>query len=257
MCEFKSGIIFKNRVILAPMYDDRHSALLSAMNIEDDQLNASKMFVRAELIPNNEKTSDVSEWIFKVDQDILPDWYEEDPERYEEEFRKEVKTWMKDRFQVICGQLCTKIKEDENGTYYKTVHELFSSQFGSDNNYATSYIRAKLNECDFANALRKEYGNRLVPIHLDLLSMDESDDYGCIEGDILSLMDIDLYRQCRKNFPNHSDLEWLATPNSTPSFRGSSHVRCFLPDGDVNVVVEWDGDVRPFFILKPEESSGF
>ena len=75
MCNFKSGLIFKNRVVLAPIYNDSHSALLKSMNIEDTHLNASKMFVRVELVPeNNDKTSDISKWRFKVDQDILPDW---------------------------------------------------------------------------------------------------------------------------------------------------------------------------------------
>lgn len=256
MCNFKSAIIFKNRVVLAPMYNDSHSALLNTLNIEDSRLNASKMFVRAELLPkNNDKTSDVDKWRFKVDQDIIPDWYDKDPKRYEEEFRKEVNNWMKDRFQNICGQLCVKIKEDEKGTYYKTVDKLFSSEFGSDNNYATSDIRKKLNECDFANTLRKEYGDGLVPISLDLRSLDGLDDYGCVEGDILSLMNIDLYRECRKNIPNPDEWEWLATPNSTPSGCGSGGVRCVDSVGYVDC--DWCyyvGAVRPFFILKGERS---
>lgn len=256
MCNFKSGLIFKNRIVLAPMYNDSHSTLLRTMGIEDNHLNASKMFVRAELLPNNnDKTSDVDKWRFKVDQDIVPSWYEEDPVRYEEEFRKEIKDWMKDRFQIICGQLCTKIKEDENGTYFQTVDSLFKSEFGRNNNYATSCVREALQKCDFANALRKEYGNRLVPISLSLLSMDGLDDYGCVEGDILSLMNIDLYRECRKNILNPANWEWLATPDSTPSGYSSDFVQCVFSGG--NVSYDWSGfvkAVRPFFILKAERS---
>lgn len=256
MCNFKSGIIFKNRVVLTPMYNDSHSALLRLMDIEDNHLNASKMFVRAELLPNNrDKTTDVSEWKFKVDQDIVPSWYEKDPGRYEEEFRKEVNNFMKDKFQVICGQLCVKLKEDENGTYFKTVDKLFTSEFGKSNNYVTSYIREKLLECDFANALKNEYGDRLVPISLNLLSLDGLDDYGIVEGDILSLMNIDLYRECRKNIPNSDEWEWLSTPNSTPSGYGSGFVLYVSSSGSVGY--DWCGDVggvRPFFILKAERS---
>ena len=199
--------------------------------------------------------SDISKWTYKVDQDIVPDWYEKDPVRYEEEFRKEVKEWMKDRFQVICGQLCVKVKEDESGTYFKTVDKLFRSEFGKDNNYATSYVREKLGSCDFANALRKEYGDRLVPITLDLRSLDGLDDYGCVEGDILSLMNIDMYRECRKNIPNPDECEWLATPNSTPSGCCSDYVQYAGSDGEVDF--DWIRnvrEVRPFFILKAERS---
>ena len=39
-------------------------------------MNASKTFVRAELIPkNNDKMTNVKDWRYKVDQDIVPDWY--------------------------------------------------------------------------------------------------------------------------------------------------------------------------------------
>lgn len=255
MCNFKSGIVFKNRVVLAPMYNDSHSRILENLNVEDSTVNASKMFVRAELLPNGNETTNVEKWKYKVDQDILPNWYEKDPERYEEEFRREVKEWMKGKFETICGKLCVKIKEDEKGTYYKTVNKLFSSEFGDDNNYATSYVREKLGKCDFANALRKEYGDRLVPITLDLRSLDGLDDYGCVEGDVLSLMNIDLYRECRKNIPNPDEWEWLSTPDSTPSGYGSGCVRYVDSGGRVGYGWYYDSmAVRPFFILKAERS---
>ena len=48
MCEFKSGIIFKNRVVLAPLGNESHSSLLESLEVEDNEFNASKKFVRAE-----------------------------------------------------------------------------------------------------------------------------------------------------------------------------------------------------------------
>lgn len=252
MCNFKSGLIFKNRVVLAPVYNDSHSTLLKLMNIEDSHLNASKMFVRAELIPkNDDKTLDVSEWIFKVDQDIVPDWYEENQERYEEEFRNEVKMWMKDKFEMICGRLCVKIKSDKNATYYMTVDRIFSSKFGKTNNYEVSYVRDKLNTSDFAKELKKEFGDRLIPISTNLVSMDGLDDYGIVSGDILALRTFDLNRECRKNIPNSDEWEWLSTPDSTPSGCGSGDVGCVRSDGYVGY--HWCDHfraVRPFFILK-------
>lgn len=254
MCNFKSGIIFKNRVVLAPMWNDSHSKLLESLHIEDTTVNASKMFVRAELIPPKDiQTLDVSKWIFKVDQDIVPDWYEKDPGRYEEEFRKEVEGWMKGKFQVICGQLCVKFKEDENGTYYKTVSKLFESEFGETNDYSSSYVREKLDSCEFAKKLKQEYSDMLVPVTLSLCSLDGFDDYGVVNGDILSLMNIDLYRECRKNIPNPNGWEWLATPDSTLSGYGSGLVQYVYSGGDMCCL--WCGGVgavRPFFILKSE-----
>ena len=255
MCNFKSGLIFKNRVELTPMYNDSHARTLENLNIEDNTVNASKMFVRAELLPNGDETTDVSKWKFKVDQDILPNWYEKDPKRYEEEFRKEVSEWMKDKFEMICGKLCVKIKEDETGTYYITVNNLFTSKFGNTNNYKDSYVREKLKTCEFVSKLKKEYGDKLIPITTNLLSLDGLDDYGIVEGDILAIPTLDLYRECRKSIPNSNNWFWLATPDSTPSGCGSGGVRCVFSAGSVNCIwCDAVGGVRPFFILKAEHS---
>ena len=75
MCNFKSGIILKNKIILAPEGNESYSNLLKSLGIEDNYTNAFKTFVRAELIPkNNDKMTYVKEWRYKVDQDIVPDW---------------------------------------------------------------------------------------------------------------------------------------------------------------------------------------
>lgn len=252
MCQFKSGIILKNKVVLAPMYNDSHSRLLESMGIEDTRENAMRKFVRAELVPpNNDKTADIKNWKYRVDQDIVPDWYEEDPKKYEDEMREAVADWMNKHFANICGKSCVKIKEDENGSYYMIADTLFSSDFGSNNNYATSVIRKKLQECDFAKKLKDEYGDKLAPITTNLLSMDGLDDYGSVGGDILALRTFDLNRECRKNIPNNNTWEWLATPDSTPSSYGSGYVRCVNSSGNVSYC--WYGNctaVRPFFILR-------
>ena len=94
MCRFKSGIIFKNRCVVAPGENDSHSDLLRELNIEDTYTNASRVFVRAELVPkNSEWWTDPDGWKYVVDQDVTPDWYDTDPGKYEEEFRQAVKAW--------------------------------------------------------------------------------------------------------------------------------------------------------------------
>lgn len=114
MCEFKSGIIFKNRVELAPLENESHSSLLEKLDIEDNEFNASKKFVRAELIPPEKYviTSDISKWTYKVDQDIVPEWYSNDPERYEDEFRESVKDFMNKHFKEEFGYYWTNITID-------------------------------------------------------------------------------------------------------------------------------------------------
>ena len=252
MCKFKSAIITKKGVYLTPMYNDSHSDMLKRMNIEDNRSNAMRVFVRAELVPpNGDKTADISKWKYIVDQDITPDWYDKDPERYEMEMREAVSGWIKEHFVTIGGKTCAKIKEDEKGTYYMLSDILFKTEFGKDNNYATSEVREKILNSDFAKELQKEYGDRLVPISTNLLSYDGFDDYGVVEGDILALRTFDLNRECRKNIPNADNWEWLATPHSTKSGYGSDDVGCVGSSG--NVGYDWCngvGGVRPFFILK-------
>lgn len=76
MCSFKSGVIFKNRVVLAPDGNESHSDLLESLGIRDDYLSASTLFVRVELTPkNNNKAMPVQDWEYIVDQDIKPDWF--------------------------------------------------------------------------------------------------------------------------------------------------------------------------------------
>src|SRR5574344_1168795 len=113
MCKFKSGIILKNKNVIAQGENNSHSDLLEELKIEDTVENAMRVFVRAELIPtNNEWWTDVDTWKFNVDQDIVPDWFETDKKNYEQLFRENVKTWCNKHVLVD-----KKIEELSNGYY--------------------------------------------------------------------------------------------------------------------------------------------
>lgn len=254
MCQFKSGIILKNRVVLTPEGNESHSDLLDSLGIEDNHINASKTFVRAELIPkNDDKMADVKEWRYKVDQDIVPDWYEKDPERYEQDFRNAVEKYMeewKKKFKFICGHYWTSV-QDGDRTYYFMNGILKRSEFGKTNNYAESYIRNDLINSELAEGLKKKFGDKLVPISLDLTSMDGFKDYGTVEGDILAILNAQLLMKFGENIPLIDDLYFLATPNQTPKRGDSRCVRCVYSFGGVGYGgCDCVGGVRPFFILQ-------
>ena len=250
MCKFKSGIILKNRVVLAPMYNDSHSALLESMNIEDTQENAMRKFVRAELVPPHKFDMNVDKWEFTVDQDVIPEWYEEDPKRYEDEFRAAVKEFVEQNFVVMAGHTWVKFKESGIGTYYILFDKITSMRFGDSNNYSESEARKYLMESELLERLKEEVGDKLVPITSDLTSLDGLDDYGKTEGDLLSLMSYDLYRECRKNIPSSNGWWWLSTPFSTKSNGCSRFVCCVRSDGSVYWdVCDYSDGVRPFCIL--------
>lgn len=255
MCQFKSGIILKNRVVLTPEGNESHSDLLKRLGIGDTHMNASKKFVRAELIPkNNDRMTDVKDWRYNVDQDIIPDWYEKDPGRYEQEFRNAVEEYMKEwrkQFKFICGHYWTSI-QDGDLTYYFKYGILKKSEFGKTNNYAESYVRNDLVNSELAVELEKEFGDKLVPISLDLTSMDGFKDYGNVEGDILAIPNIQLFMKFGENIPLIDVSYWLANPNQTPKRKDTRYVRFVDSNGGVGCGdCGWrDGGVRPFFILQ-------
>ena len=97
MCRFKSAIILKDRVFI-PDYDS-HSDMLDELGIEDTRQNAEKLFIRAELSPENgDVFSNIDNWKFVVDQDILPDWYVKDYDK--QRMIEAVKEWAKDRIHI-------------------------------------------------------------------------------------------------------------------------------------------------------------
>ena len=108
MCKLKSAIILKDRIFM-PDYDS-HSKMLEELGITDDYFNASKVFVRAELAPENgDVFSDIDGWKLKVDQDITPEWFDE--KDCAERMRNTVKEWAKTH--IFVGQNELKISHGE------------------------------------------------------------------------------------------------------------------------------------------------
>ncbi len=251
MCRIKSGLIFKNKIVVAPAYNDSHSSLLESMGIEDNYLNAEKMFVRVELSPSDgDLTRDVNTWKYKVDQDITPEWYEENKERYETEFRDAVEKWMKEKTVNMFGKNWSTLKRDDH-TYFILNGTIGNNSFGEDNNYNASELRDKIISSDLHNRVVAEFGDRLVPITSSLMSLDGLKEYGNIKGDLMAALDFDTYRNNREDIINIGTWFWLANPYSTPSGYGSSRALCVCSDGYVGCNgCRCDDGVRPFFILK-------
>ena len=97
MCQFKSGIILKDRVFI-PDYDS-HTDMLEKLKIKDTEENAKRLFVRAELIPPNDDVfAPVSSWKYHIDQDILPEWYVAEVD--ERRMREAVTEWAKEHIHI-------------------------------------------------------------------------------------------------------------------------------------------------------------
>lgn len=253
MCKFKSGIILKNKIELAPQGNESHSDLLVSLGIDDTTFNTSKVFIRAELTPpDGDIAVPIEKWNYNVDQDITPDWYDEDPTRYENEFRVAVDTWIKENlnFKKEFGKAWT-VFEDNGLEYHVLYGTLFNSEFGATNDYRESFIRKKLDESELKTQIEDTYKERIVPVSVNLTSMDGFKEYGKV-SDTLGIFDIPFLMKYGENIPFIENPVWTATPNQTKKRRDTRYVQIVDSDGCVNYCdCGWDGGgVRPFFILK-------
>lgn len=98
MCQLKSCLVLKDRVF-CPDYNS-HQQMLEELGIEDDYLHASKTFVRVEFTPPDDVKSlmeplmePLDRWTLEVDQDIVPEWWDEKADRQRVE--EAVEIWRK------------------------------------------------------------------------------------------------------------------------------------------------------------------
>ena len=157
MCRFKSGIILKNKVIVAQGEDDSHSALLDGLGIRDDYIGASKTFVRAELIPMGDQwwidpEKKPEQWNFIVDQDITPEWFSR--EAGEKEFREAVCSWWKKH--VIVGG---EFGELNDGHYYRMKDCKVKKLCG---NTSVMLYKSMVKEMYGSATVQEMYGNATV-----------------------------------------------------------------------------------------------
>ena len=270
MIPFISGIILKDKIVLEKSVDDEFSDILKRIKIEDTIENQLSKFVKVQLISKSNRDSfNYNNWIYYIRQKSIPDWYKENPKKYEDMFRESVKKSFKDNIIIAVNSAWIKFKEDKKGLYYlyddviphKNRKEF---SFEMDNNYAKSSMRTFLNEPDrLLKYLKEEFGDRLVPVTLDLLSLDGYNDYGIVEGDYLGLLTLDLYRKYRKNIPNvHADW-WLVTPARTSNNPAICQTASLNYYGDTRLSLYVDKygfinftepdlpcSLRPFFIIK-------
>ena len=94
MCQLKSCLVLKDRVF-CPDYNS-HQQMVEEIGIEDDYLHASKTFVRVEFTPPDNTKSliePLDRWTLEVDQDIVPEWWDEKADRQRVE--EAVEIWRK------------------------------------------------------------------------------------------------------------------------------------------------------------------
>jgi hypothetical protein len=110
MCEFKSGIVLKDR-IYCPLNHDHHTQMLEELGIRDDSQFPN--FVRVEMIPRDGDVfnHDLNNWKLNVDQDFRPDWFDAD------KTEKEMKVKMQEAFEKMFI-IDREVEEISSGEWY-------------------------------------------------------------------------------------------------------------------------------------------
>jgi len=97
MCQFFSGIITEKKILYDLDYDS-HEKLIKKNGLDDTTMKPK--FIRVELLPPNGNIFDqnLSKWDLRVDQDIIPKWFNE--KQAEKEMRKALQSLMDERFVI-------------------------------------------------------------------------------------------------------------------------------------------------------------
>ena len=169
MCRFKSGIILKTRCVIAQGSNDSHSDLLEEIGMDDTTQNAMTKFVRAELLPpNDEWWTDPDTWKVNIDQDIVPDWFDEDRDRYIEEFREAVKQWWE------VHVLIDKTMDELSGGYYrlkrcKVKNLLKDVQVMCDSSVVQRMCDSSVVQVMCDSSVARDYANGIIHISSESL----------------------------------------------------------------------------------------
>ena len=148
MCMLKSAIILKNQVYMPD--HNHHTQMLEELEIKDTRQNAETKFIRAELIPpNGDMFSPVDTWTFKVDQDIIPDWYVGDYDR--NRMIDAVNDWAKEHIHIDESDFTIG-----EGTYYLKNCKRVACHNSTVEAYDNSTVKA------WGNSTVKAWGNAIA-----------------------------------------------------------------------------------------------
>ena len=100
MCNAFSCIVLKSRKVIWKLGTDSHDDLLKSAGIADDTKDPAKItFCRIEISPKNrDYLNPDAKYLFKIDTDIVPTWWEE---RYEKSAWLAFQKWKKQLDKII------------------------------------------------------------------------------------------------------------------------------------------------------------
>ena len=111
------------------------------------------------------------------------------------------------------GEPCLVLEHRQDGTLLLHLEQM-SHAFGSDNNFASSSLRAHLNG-PYLRSLTDGNPNEIITRTVDLTALNGSKEYGTCECKVAPLT-LDELRKYHDILPLPERFEWSVTPWSTP-----------------------------------------
>lgn len=166
MCQLKSCLVLKDRVY-CPDYES-HQDMLDKLGIRDDYLHAIKTFVRVELTPPDNTKSliePLDRWTLEVDQDIVPEWWDEKADRQRVE--EAVEIWRKGHVftegkHIVTAGTVYAYGDTEVQVYNDATVTAYDSTTVKAYNNAKVYAFGKTTVETVSNAPVEAYGNTTV-----------------------------------------------------------------------------------------------
>ena len=98
MCQLASFIVTKSQVFWSK-FSDSHEDIIEEFGLKEMNVRQEPTFVRVEITPpNNDYSIPITDWQYKLDQDIRPGWY--DLDGVERRCRDALKEWHKQKITV-------------------------------------------------------------------------------------------------------------------------------------------------------------
>lgn len=219
MCKTKSGLLLKDRVFV-PNHYNSHTQMLEELKISDDNPHRKTTFARFEVSPKNgDNFSNITDWEYNLDQDILPEWYVTEVD--EQRARKTINQWANryDNKRTLSDIAIGGIFRIGNLDYVvlnknNNTASCLSVDFVNDNK------RFDSNTNKFDKSEIKQYLNGA---YFDLLKSEVGADN--VVGDI-SLLTLDQYDKYRNVITTAEKWWWLAD-----KYEGTSYGVCVVGSG--------------------------
>lgn len=146
------------------------------------------------------------------------------------------------------GEPCLVLEHRKDGTLLLHLDQM-THTFGSDNNFASSSLRAHLNG-PYLRSLTDGNPDEVITRTVDLTALNGSKEYGTCECKVAPLS-LDELRKYADIIPTPERFEWSVTPWSTPKVNeDDTWVMGLYSDGSIySNYCDHSGGSRPAFLL--------